>query len=52
MFQTARKDTSKFSINQKCENNNFNTFLTENNKTKNYEKQLLLKFCNQRLRAL
>jgi Asp-tRNA(Asn)/Glu-tRNA(Gln) amidotransferase C subunit len=38
VLNTARKDTSKFSITQKLENNNFYTFLTENNKTKNCEK--------------
>jgi hypothetical protein len=38
VLNTARKDTSKFSITQNLENNNFYIFLTENNKTKNCEK--------------
>jgi hypothetical protein len=38
VLNTARKATSKFSITQNLENNNFYTFLTENNKTKNCEK--------------
>jgi hypothetical protein len=37
VLNTARKDTSMFSITQKLENN-FCPFLTENNKTKNCKK--------------